>query len=51
MKVQDHLKTEQLRQLEKMGKKDKMSRREVEELMNLNMQTLRRGHGGAKMRR
>jgi len=51
MKVHDHLKTEQFRQLEKMGKKDKMSRREVEELMNKHMQTLRRGHGGAKKRR
>nr|WP_309296613.1 hypothetical protein [Niallia sp. NCCP-28] len=32
-------------------KKEEFSKRDMEEIMNLHMQTLRRGHGGAKKRR
>ncbi|MFL0495734.1 hypothetical protein [Priestia megaterium] len=49
MKIKNHLHTEQLRHLEKMGKrKEKVNWKDV---MGMNRQTLKRGRGGAMKRK
>ncbi|MGZ0131874.1 hypothetical protein ACXKZH_07120 [Priestia megaterium] len=49
MKIKNHLNTDQLRQLEKMGKrKEKVNWKDV---MGMNRQTLKRGRGGAMKRK
>jgi len=49
MKVKNHLNTEQLRHLEKMGKrKEKVNWKDI---MGTNRQTLKRGRGGAMKRK
>ncbi|MEJ9314766.1 hypothetical protein P4655_25815 [Priestia megaterium] len=49
MKVKNHLNTDQLRHLEKMGKcKEKVN---WEGIMGTNRQTLKRGRGGAMKRK
>jgi len=49
MKVKNHLNTEQLSHLEKMGKcKEKVNWKDV---MGMNRQTLKRGRGGAMKRK
>jgi hypothetical protein len=57
MKIEDHLSEEQKRKLKyKSGKKKKKTKKKEEkvdwvEIMGTNMQTLRRGKGGAMRRR
>ncbi len=49
MKVENHLNTDQLRHLEKMGKrKEKVNWKDI---MGTNRQTLKRGRGGAMKRK
>lgn len=49
MKIKNHLHTDQLRHLEKMGKrKEKVNWKDV---MGMNRQTLKRGRGGAMKRK
>lgn len=49
MKVKNHLNTDQLRHLEKMGKrKEKVNWKDI---MGTNRQTLKRGRGGAMKRK
>jgi len=49
MKIKNHLNTEQLSHLEKMGKyKEKINWRDI---MGTNKQTLKRGRGGAMKRK
>jgi len=49
MKIKNHLNTDQLRHLEKMGKrKEKVNWKDV---MGINRQTLKRGRGGAMKRK
>ncbi|WP_394512633.1 hypothetical protein [Priestia aryabhattai] len=49
MKIKNHLNTEQLSHLEKMGKrKEKVNWKDV---MGMNRQTLKRGRGGAMKRK
>lgn len=49
MKLGDHLNKDMKKQLNKIGK-PKLSRKDVEELMGKNRQTLKRGKGGALRR-
>jgi len=49
MKIKNHLNTDQLRHLEKMGKcKEKVNWKDI---MGTNRQTLKRGRGGAMKRK
>jgi hypothetical protein len=49
MKIKNHLNTEQLSHLEKMGqRKEKVNWKDI---MGTNGQTLKRGHGGAMKRK
>lgn len=51
MKISDHLKKQQNKQLDTMRKANKDEKINWSEMMNMNMQTLRRGKGGAMRRK